>query len=147
MPKLETGQIPSNIYRILPKVNQIISTTFIQWLFRQFTRSIQQVRKPSPLTFKVLVWHWKCGQGHQNLIPHPNNVSVQVCWKSTNWFRRYGGRQEAMLTRTPTWSTSKTIWPPSPSVGGEGDIKGWEGHIGLGLSVLLHLDMIKNHSK
>ena len=39
------------------------------------------------LTFKVLVWPWKWGQGHQNLIissPCPNGVSLQVWSKSTN---------------------------------------------------------------
>ena len=41
--------------------------------------------------FKVLVWHWKWGQGYQNLIPSflpPNNGSVQVWSKSIHWFRR-----------------------------------------------------------
>ena len=43
------------------------------------------------LTFKVLVWPWKWGQGHQNLIisfSYLSGVSVQVWSKSTNWFRR-----------------------------------------------------------
>ena len=44
------------------------------------------------LTFKVLVWPWWWGQGHQNLnisFLRPNGVSMQVWSKSTNWFRRY----------------------------------------------------------
>ena len=44
------------------------------------------------LTFKVLLWPWKWGQGHQNLIissPCLSGVSVQVMSKSTCWFRRY----------------------------------------------------------
>ena len=44
------------------------------------------------LKFKVLVWPWKWGQGHKNLMtsfPCPNGVSVQVWSKSTYWFRRW----------------------------------------------------------
>ena len=41
--------------------------------------------------FKVLVWPWKWGQGHQNQItsfPPPNNAYVQVWSKSIYWFSR-----------------------------------------------------------
>ena len=45
----------------------------------------------SNLTFKVPIWPWKWGQGHQNQInfcPCPKGVSVQVWSKSIYWFRR-----------------------------------------------------------
>ena len=41
--------------------------------------------KPYFGCFKVVLWPWKLGQGHQNLInssAHPNNASMQVWSKS-----------------------------------------------------------------
>ena len=52
---------------------------------------VQTSRFWSKLTFKELVWPWKWGQRHQNLItsfPCPNGVYVQVWSKSTFWFGR-----------------------------------------------------------
>ena len=43
------------------------------------------------LTFKLLMWLWKCDQGHQTVIISflcLSGVPVQVWLKSTNWFRR-----------------------------------------------------------
>ena len=42
------------------------------------------------VTFKMLVWSWKWGQGHQNLISFScfSGVLVHVWSKSTNWFTR-----------------------------------------------------------
>ena len=42
-------------------------------------------------TFKVPMWPWKWGHGHQNLITSllcTDGVSVQVWSKSMHWFRR-----------------------------------------------------------
>ena len=68
------------------------------------------------LTFKVLVWPWKRGWGHQNLItssPHPNTVCASLA-KIYPLVQEY--RQEA--TPTLTRSAPKAICPPIPSAGG-----------------------------
>ena len=49
------------------------------------------------LTFRLLVWPWIWGQGHQNLIisfPHPNNVSMPV------WSNSPIGSEERVQTRS-----------------------------------------------
>ena len=52
-----------------------------------------------------LLWPWKWGQGHQNLIsflPSPSDVSVPVWFKSIHTFRRYGADKAFF----------NTLWPP-----------------------------------
>ena len=58
------------------------------------------------LAFKVPVWPWKWGQGHQNIIisfPCPSGVSIQVCSKSTNWFRRQSADKAQNLVFIVWW--------------------------------------------
>ena len=70
------------------------------------------------LTFKALVWPWKWGQGHQNLItslPRPNNLSVPVWSKFTHGFRwESADKKLRQLRRAPALPTltPKAIGPP-----------------------------------
>ena len=70
--------------------------------------------------FKVLVWPWKWGQGHQNLItsfPRPNNVPVQVWSKSTHWFRRQSADNKLRgHRRDPHRKQYVPSHPPPPPV-------------------------------
>ena len=85
------------------------------------------------LTFRMLVWPWKWGQGHQNLTissPWNSGVSVQVWSKSTIRYRRYRVQTMLIFTVFIVWWPSKlgqghgnlinsfnypndTVWPES----------------------------------
>ena len=87
----KVGQGHENIINSFNYPNDTIHTVWpesIIWFKKQRAGNLFFGHK---LTFKVLVWSWKRGQGHKNLTTSsscPNGVSMQVWSKSTNWFRR-----------------------------------------------------------
>ena len=85
------GQGHQNLINSSPSPNNVslpVWSKSMDW----FRTSEDNPLKPYFGHFKVMVWPWKWGQGHQNLIntfPPPNNVSVHAWSKSTLCFRRY----------------------------------------------------------
>ena len=117
------GQVHQNLIKSFNYPNDTIYKVWPESMVQEI--ACRQVVFGQNLTFKVLVWPWKWGQGHQNLITsysHPNNVSVPVWLKIHPLVQKTECRQEAtgMRMRTLTGSAPKAICPPPVRLG---DIK------------------------